>query len=63
MKWRNFCAFARASFRLGVIGRERFHFWGLLAWTCVRRPRLVPTAVTLSTYGFHFRKCCAALGG
>ncbi len=60
--WRNLGAFAHASVRLGVIGRERFHFWGLLAWTCFRRPSLVPTAVTLSIYGYHFRKCCEALG-
>ena len=55
-------AFCQASVRLGVIGRERFHFWGLLVWTCFRRPPLVPLAVRLSIYGFHFRKCCAALG-
>ena len=54
-------AFMGASIRLGVIGRERFHFWGLLLWTCFRRPRLVPMAVTLSIYGFHFRKCCEGL--
>jgi len=58
----NFEAFVRASIRLGVIGRERFHFWGLLLWTGFRRPTLVPTAITLSIYGFHFRKCCEALG-
>jgi radical SAM superfamily enzyme YgiQ (UPF0313 family) len=58
----NLGAFARASVRLGIIGRERFHFWGLLVWTCFRRPTLVPLAVRLSIYGFHFRKCCAALG-
>jgi hypothetical protein len=58
----NLGAFARACLRLGVIGRERFHFWGLLIWTCFRRPTLVPVAVRLSIYGFHFRKCCAALG-
>ena len=46
---------------LGVIGRERFHFWGLLVWTSLRRPTLMPMAVTLSIYGFHFRKCCEAL--
>jgi radical SAM superfamily enzyme YgiQ (UPF0313 family) len=60
---RNFGAFARACVRLGVIGRERFHFWGLLVWTCFRRPKLFPMAVTLSIYGFHFRRCCDALGG
>jgi radical SAM superfamily enzyme YgiQ (UPF0313 family) len=58
----NLGAFARACLRLGVIGRERYHFWGLLIWTCFRRPTLVPVAVRLSIYGFHFRKCCAALG-
>src|ERR1035438_2228965 len=60
---RNFGAFARACVRLGVVGRERFHFWGLLVWTCFRRPKLFPMAVTLSIYGFHFRRCCDALGG
>jgi hypothetical protein len=60
---RNIGAFGRASVRLGVLGRERFHFWALLVWTCFRRPKLVPIAVTLSIYGFHFRKCTAALGG
>lgn len=58
---RNVFAFGRASIRLGIIGRERFHFWGLLLWACFRRPTLVPLAVALSIYGFHFRKCCAAL--
>ncbi len=59
---RNVEALVRASVRLGVLGRERFHFWGLLVWTGFRRPMLFPMAVTLSIYGFHFRKCCEALG-
>ena len=58
----NIRAFVCASIRLGVIGRERFHFWGLLLWTCFRRPKRVPMAITLSIYGFHFRRCCEALG-
>jgi radical SAM superfamily enzyme YgiQ (UPF0313 family) len=58
----NLGAFIRASVRLGVLGRERFHFWSLLAWTSWRRPTLIPVAVRLSIYGFHFRKCSAALG-
>jgi radical SAM superfamily enzyme YgiQ (UPF0313 family) len=61
-RWRNLFAFARASIRLGVIGRERFHYWALLAWTCVRRPRSLATAVTLSIFGFHFRKCATTRG-
>jgi radical SAM superfamily enzyme YgiQ (UPF0313 family) len=61
LSWRSFMAFAQANLRLGVFGRERFHYWGLLLWTALRRPSLVPLAVTLSIYGHHFRKTCAAL--
>ena len=60
--WRNLMAFAQAGVRLGVFGRERFQYWRLLMWTSFRRPRLVPLAVKLSIYGFHFRTCSAALG-
>jgi radical SAM superfamily enzyme YgiQ (UPF0313 family) len=42
--------------RLGVIGRERFQYWKLLAWSLFRRPRLLRHAITLSIYGHHFRK-------
>jgi hypothetical protein len=48
-------AFARSVVRLGIIGRERVEYWKLVAWTVVRRPRLVPMAVTLAIYGYHFR--------
>lgn len=61
VSWRDAGAFIRAIVRLGILGREGFHFWGLLLWTGLKRPTLVPMAVTLAIYGFHFRKCCAAL--
>lgn len=48
-------AFVKANVRLGVIGRERFQYWRLLAWTLLRRPRMLPYAVTLAIYGHHFR--------
>ena len=53
-----FFAFFRSSIRLGILGRERFHYWSLVFWTLVRRPRLLPLAVTLAIYGHHFRKIC-----
>jgi radical SAM superfamily enzyme YgiQ (UPF0313 family) len=59
--WRYLMAFLHANVRLGILGRERFHYWGLLLWTFFRRPSLFPLAVTLSIYGHHFRKTCAAL--
>jgi len=51
-------AFARSLWRLGVRGRERFHFWNLLRWTLLHRPRALPLAVTLAIYGHHFRRVC-----
>ncbi len=42
--------------RLGIIGRERYQYWKLFFWSLFRRPRLFPLAITLSIYGFHFRK-------
>lgn len=55
-------AFARSVARLGIVGRERLHYWRLLAWTIVRRPRLFPHAVTLAIYGYHFRLISERLG-
>ena len=61
MSWRNLSAFLHSTFRLGIIGRERFHYWGLLFWTSFRRPRLLPLAVTLAIYGHHFRRTSATV--
>ena len=41
---------------LGIIGRERLHFWKLFFWSLAMRPRLFPLAITYAIYGFHFRK-------
>ncbi len=49
-------AFLRSVVRLGIIGRERIHFWRLMIWTFLNRKDLFPTAVTLAIMGFHFRK-------
>lgn len=51
-----FRAFFRSVWHLGVRGGERRHYWSLLAWTLVRRPRLIPLAVTLAIHGHHFRR-------
>ncbi len=49
-------AFLRSIIRLGIIGKERTYYWKLIIWSLFKRPRLFPLAVTLSIYGFHFRK-------
>ncbi|MGB6379364.1 MAG: B12-binding domain-containing radical SAM protein [Syntrophobacteria bacterium] len=53
-----FLSIFRSAFRLGVLGKERFHYWRLLLWTLLRKPRLVPLAVTLAIYGHHYRRIC-----
>jgi len=53
-----FLSFFRAAFRLGIFGKERFQYWYLILWTLICRPRLMSTAITLSIYGYHYRKIC-----
>jgi radical SAM superfamily enzyme YgiQ (UPF0313 family) len=49
-------AFVKTFWLLGIQGRERFHYWRLLASTLLKRPRSISLAVTLAIYGFHFRR-------
>ena len=58
MDFQRVLAFARSSFRLGILGKERFQYWYLLLWTLIRKPRLIPVAITLSIYGYHYRRIC-----
>lgn len=51
-------AFLRACLRLGIFGKERCQYWYLLMWTILKRPRLLPLAVTFAIYGYHYRKIC-----
>jgi len=59
IRFSHILALLRSSFRLGIVGRERVHYWRLLLWTQFRRPRLLKDAVTLAICGYHFRKMCA----
>jgi len=49
-------ALVKSAWFLGIKEKGRKYYWRLLAWTLVRRPQLFPLSVTLSIYGFHFRK-------
>ena len=51
-------ALFRSIYHLGIVGRERLHYWKLLVWTLFRRPKLFPQAVTFAVYGYHFRRVC-----
>ena len=58
LDFQRFLSFFRASLRLGILGKERFCYWQLILWTLLRKPRLISVAVTLSIYGYHYRKIC-----
>ena len=51
-------AVVRSVFQLGLLGKERVQYWKLLFWTRFRRPELLPLAITLAIYGYHYRKIC-----
>jgi radical SAM superfamily enzyme YgiQ (UPF0313 family) len=58
LQFSHLLALARSFYRLGIAGKERWQYWRLLFWTQFRCPRLLPEAVMLSIYGYHFRMVC-----
>ncbi|WP_298439659.1 B12-binding domain-containing radical SAM protein [Geobacter sp.] len=56
-------ALGKSVLLLGVIGRERLHFWKLFFWSLCRKPRLFPLAITYAIYGYHFRKVAEKIKG
>jgi len=52
----HFKAFLKSIWLLGIREKGRIYYWKLLFWSLFRRPQLLPLAVTLAIYGFHFRK-------
>ena len=55
LQWSDIRAFLRSMLFLGIIGRERLHYWKVFFWSLLRRPRLFPLVITLTIYGYHFR--------
>jgi hypothetical protein len=49
----------RCAWVLGLRDRGRGQYWGLVFWSLFTRPRLLPMAIELAAFGFHFRKCFA----
>ena len=55
-------ALCKSIVLLGVIGKERFHYWKLFFWSLFTRPRTFPMAITLAIYGFHYRRVVEQYG-
>jgi len=51
-----FTAFIKSIWFLGIWGKGKKYYWKLMLSIFFRNPRLLPLAVSLSVYGFHFRK-------
>jgi len=49
-------AFFRSLWRLGLFSTGRRYYWKLLFTSLFKYPQKFPLAITLSIYGFHFRK-------
>ena len=49
-------ALIRTTWVLGVKEKGRTHYWKLVGWTLLRKPKTFPLSITLAVQGFHFRK-------
>jgi hypothetical protein len=49
-------ALIRSAWALGVKEKGRLHYWRLVVWTLLRKPKTFPLSMTLAVQGFHFRK-------
>jgi len=57
-RFSHFLALIRATYKIGMVGPGRRQYWKLMLWTQFRCPRHLGQAITLSIYGYHFRKVC-----
>lgn len=49
-------AFLRSIWRIGIISRARFHYWGLMIETLFTKVKAFPAAIELAILGLHFEK-------
>jgi len=48
-------ALIRSMWVLGVLDRDRWHYWRFFFSTLLKNPRSFPMSMSLAVYGFHFR--------
>ncbi len=54
-------ALFKTMWLLGVVDKGRKYYWKLFFSTLFKRPRSFPMAISLSVFGFHFRKTAEQL--
>ncbi len=55
LEYQEWLALIRSIIRLGILGPERKEYWDLFFWTLFKHPAMLPQAITLAIYGYHFR--------
>lgn len=56
IKREDLIAFYRSAWRIGILSRARFRYWGLLLKTLIKKRMALPIAVELAIYGLHYEK-------
>ncbi len=51
-----FLALMKSFWVLGIKEKERVYFWKVFFWCLFKKPGLLPMAIRLAIFGFHFRK-------
>jgi radical SAM superfamily enzyme YgiQ (UPF0313 family) len=54
-------AFFRLLWRIGIRDTGKKHFWKFFFFSLFKHPKKFPVAMTLSVYGFHFRRVAATI--
>jgi radical SAM superfamily enzyme YgiQ (UPF0313 family) len=54
-------ALIRSTWVLGVKEKGRIHYWRLVVWTLLKKPKTLPLSITLAVQGFHFREVAKKL--
>ncbi|MCP4724882.1 MAG: B12-binding domain-containing radical SAM protein [bacterium] len=53
---KNFLGLTLSVYKLGIRKGVRRHFWKLMFWTLIRKPKMLPQAITMAIYGANFMK-------
>jgi len=56
LKFYHLVGLVKSLWILGVLDKGRRHFWKFILSVLVKRPMSFPLSLTLSAYGYHFRK-------
>ena len=56
IRFHQLIAFLKSVWVLGLKEKERKYYWRLILLTLLKNPRKLPISISLSVYGYHFRK-------